>query len=92
MITQQINKKHKTVKNTESTKSTSLNDSDLIIIQPDVEYAELLSLLQQQQQQQSSSNTILKAYFQSANSSPLNSKQQAFLIIILLLILNFMVK
>ena len=93
-----ITKKYKTVfkhatsstpVETKSSRLTSViqQDNDLIIIQPDLEYAELLSLLQKQQKQASTSS-IFNQYFHSSSTSISKSKS-FYLFLILLMILNF---
>jgi hypothetical protein len=91
-------KNHKTttttVKHQQTTpKTTTLNDSDLIIIQPDIEYAELLSLLQQQNQAvvTTTDKSSLFAYFQ-LNSSNLMFKINSSLIIQLIISCLYSIK
>ncbi len=79
---------------TPKTTKTTLNDSDLIIIQPDIEYAELLSLLQQQNQAVVTTTTdksSLFAYFQ-LNSSNLMFRINSSLIIQLIISCLYSIK
>ncbi len=85
--------KHATSTTPVETKASRLSsviqqDNDLIIIQPDVEYAELLSLLQKQHKQASTSS-IFNQYFHSSSSS---STSLNFYFILILLIINFIDK
>ena len=70
-------------------------DSDLIIIQPDVEYSELLSLLQQQQkynQRGSTVSSLFNAYFHPSPSTSTRNILNLFLLSVLLIVNIIVIK